>query len=63
MGAVAHIKTADTILKRAFAICSNWLTKGILVEQNYGNLFMSDYILSPVFPLQSRGLEGSLGGH
>jgi hypothetical protein len=47
-GSVARIKTTNTIPKGTVGLRSDLLAKGILVEQNDGLLFTSDYIFSSV---------------
>lgn len=47
-GSIARIKTTNTIPKGTVALRSDLLAKGILVEQDDGLLFTSDYIFSSV---------------
>lgn len=47
-GSIARVKTTNTIPKGTVALRSDLLAKGILVEQNDGLLFTSDYIFSSV---------------
>lgn len=47
-GSIARIKTSNTIPKGTVSLRTDLLTKGILVDQNDGLLFTSDYIFSSV---------------